>query len=187
MPEMISLRKFRLATLTGFVTIFEPNTPKFVPDNAVAAAMAEGCVPVDAADTPFHENLARTTVDFTGGVRASMLFLAIKDVVKGNKPKDFDGSGVPNVPALEHRLGFDVSRSEIAAIYKQFQQCEAEGTEYALAPNAPNIMRVIEASNRAELEELAEEFGFAKDKTKGLVVKDLRKLLLVSFDGNAAD
>lgn len=185
MTKMVSLRKFRLPSTSGHAVIFEPNTPTDVPQPLVAEAMAAGCVPADG-DGVFYEDLERTKVDFTGDVRRSMIYLAVQRVVEDNKPSEFDGSGTPNIPAIESRLGFDVTKPEILAIYREYQTYASENRAFPLHPASENILRVIDAGTKAELIDLAEEFGVDGAKAKGLTVKDLRKLLLVKFDGNVA-
>lgn len=186
MPNMISLRSFRLASLTGHVVQFEAKKPTFVPDAAVSEAMAAGCVPENESDIPFYEDVDRAKVEFTGDVRKSMLYLAAQAVAKRNNPKDFDGGGTPKTQVVADMLGYEVSREELLSVYQQYLQVQQENLDYALHPNAANIMRVIEAGSKAELLELASEFGVPDDKAKGLSVKDLRKLLLVKFSGHAA-
>lgn len=185
MPEFISLRSFRLGTTFGHVIQFEAKVPKNIPDNCVPAAMAAGCVPADESAIPFHEDLERARVEFTGDVRKSMIFLAVKAIAEKNDPKDFDGGGTPKLAVVKEALGLEISRKDLADVYQQYLTVTAEGQEYALHPAAPNILRVIEAGDKAELLELAEEFEVDGAKAKGLTVKDLRKLLLVKFSGVA--
>lgn len=183
MPEMISLRTFRLASTTGHVILFTAKEPRFVPDEAVPEAMAAGCVPTDAADIPFHEDLRRAKVEFSGDVRKSMLFLAVKAISAKGDYKNFDAGGNPKVKPVSDMIGFEVNRQELLDIFRIFQQTTAEKTDYQLHPAAPNILKVLEAEDKAELLELAEEFGVDKDKAKGLVARDLRKLVLVKLSG----
>lgn len=185
MIKMKSLRQFRLASTTGHVVLFKANEVVEVPQAIVPEAMAAGCVPADG-DGVFHEDLDRAKVEFTGDVRRSMLYLAVKRVVEVNKPADFDGSGTPSITAVESRLGFDVTKPEVLAIYREYQTYVSEGRDFPLHPASENILRVIDAGTKAELIDLAEEFGIDGAKAKGLTVKDLRKLLLVKFDGNPA-
>lgn len=186
MPLMISLRNFRLETTTGHVIQFQAQEPVFVPHSAVSAAMAAGCVPQDQADIPFYEDSSRAAVEFHGDVRKAVLYLAVEAICKKNDSKDFDGAGVPQVKVIAAKLGFDVTRGEVVDALQVYSQAKAEGTEPGAHPAAANITRVLEAETKAELIELAAEFGVPEDKTKGLVVRDLRKLLLVKFSGLAA-
>lgn len=183
MPLMISLRKFRLESTTGHCIQFEPREPVYVPDVAVSDAMKAGCVPAEEADIPFHEDLSRAKVEFVGDVRSSMIYLAIDAIVKRNNSKDFDGGGVPRQALINDTLGFETTRKEIVQVYQQYMQVKAENLEYALHPAAPQILKVLEAGDKGELLELAEEFGVENEKSKGLSVRDLRKLLLVKLSG----
>lgn len=187
MPDFISLRSFRLDSTTGHVAVFEANTPRFIPDALVPAAMAAGCVPVDQKDVPFYEDTSRAKVEFVGDVRKSMVYLAVKHVVAANNPKEFDGGGTPKTAVIAGLLGYEVSRKELVDVFQQYMQLQSEGREYALHPAADNIMRVIQAGDKAELLELADEFGVPVDKAKGLQSRDLRKLLLVKLSGIAAE
>lgn len=187
MPNMISLRSFRLESTKGHVLQFIAKEPKFVPEAVVSEAMAAGCVMEDATDAPFYDDLSRAKVEFVGDVRKSMIFLAVKRLMEENDHKKFDGSGTPKHEAVSEALGFDVVHSEVAELYQQYLQVVAEDLDFALHPSAPNIQRVLEAASKAELVELAVEFGVEDKKAKGLTVRDLRKLLLVKLSGVAAD
>lgn len=183
MPEMISLRSFRLASKTGHVVLFEANTPRFVPDAVVSDAMAAGCVPVDKADIPFYEDVTRAQVEFEGDARRSTIFLAIQAIVESNDIKEFDGGGVPKAEAVSNRLGYTVARDEVRAIFQMFMTARKENREFGLHPQAMSIMKVIQADTKQELIELAIEFGVAETRAKGLSTRDLRKLLLTKFNG----
>lgn len=186
MPNMISLRNFRLETTTGHIVLFKAGEAAFVPDAAVSAAMAAGCVPEDKGDIPFYEDASRAVVEFHGDVRKSVIYLAVEAVCKVNDSKEFDGAGVPQVKVIAGKLGFDVNRAEVVDALQVYSQAKAEGREFPVHPAASNITRVIEADTKAELIELAAEFDVPEDKIKGLVVRDLRKFLLVKFSGIAA-
>lgn len=186
MPNMVSLRSFLLPTLKGHMIRFEAGVPKDVPDVVVPEAMAAGCVPTNAADVPFYEDAARATVEFQGDARRSTIFLAIKSIVEENDAANFDGGGNPKHEAITERLGYTVARDEAVSIYQQYQTALSEGREFALHPQAQNIMRVIEATSKGELVELGSEFGIDADKSKKLTVRDLRRMLLTKFSGVAA-
>lgn len=185
MPEMKSLRSFRLASTTGHVVLFEANTPCYVPDALVAEAMKYGCVPVNADDIPFYEDVEAAKVEFQGDARRSTIYLAIKAIVDANNIIEFDAGGVPKREAVSKRLGFEVARDEVRAIYQMFTAARADGREFGLHPEAANIMRVIEAESKMELVALADEFGIDAAKSKGLTNSDLRKLMLTKFHGIA--
>lgn len=185
MPQMISLRTFRLESTKGHIVRFEAKVPRFVPDAIVPEAMAAGCVPTDESEIPFYEDLSRAKVEFQGDIKRSMVYLAIKSLAQKNDSKDFDGGGYPKTKVVADLLGFEVERQMVIDLYQEYQQVTAEGREFALHPASTNILRVIEAGSKAELIELADEFGVPADKAKGLQVRDLRKMLLVKLDGVA--
>lgn len=185
MPKMISLRSFRLETRFGHVLHFEAKKPKFVPDLAVSAAMAAGCVPADGEEAPFHDDLGRARVEFVGDVRKSMIYLAVKQIAEKNDAKQFDGGGTPKTAVVSDMLGFEINRKDLVEVYQTYLTDVKEGTEYQLHPVAPNVLRVIEADSKDELVALADEFGVDAAKAKGLSVKDLRKTLLVKLSGVA--
>lgn len=186
MPAMISLRALRLATKTGHVIRFEANTPRAVPDSAVQEAMAAGCAPANPQDAPFLDDLSRTKVEFHGDLRRSTIFLALTSIAEKNNAKEFDGGGTPKVEVVSARLGYEVTRKEVNDLYQQFLSSKNVGQDFALHPQAQNIMRVIEADSKGELIELAIEFGVEEKKANGLTVRELRKLLLAKFSGVAA-
>lgn len=187
MPEMISLRKFRLETTLGHVIQFESKKPKYVPDDAVADAMKHGCVPADESDTPFFEDMSRAKVEFQGDVRKSLIYLAVKQTVEKNDHRQFDGADNPKHEVLSDLLGFEVFPQEAVAMFQQYLSAKKEGIEFPLHPAAVNVQRVMECSSKTDLVDLAVEFDVPEKKAKGLVAKDLRKLLLVKFSGIGAE
>lgn len=186
MPEFVSLRSFRLESTTGHIAVFEANVARNIPDALVPAAMAAGCVPANREDAPFYEDQTRAKVEFTGDVRKSMIYLAVKHVAERNNIKDFDGGGTPKTAVISELIGYETNRKEVVDLYQQYLQIKSEGGQYAMHPQAPSIMKVIQAEDRTELVELAEEFGVPADKSKGMQARDLRKLLLVKLSGVAA-
>ncbi len=187
MPKMLSLRNFRLASITGHVALFTANEPMDVPDALVQEAMAAGCVPVNADDIPFYEDVGRAQVEFQGDIRRSTIYLAVQSVMVGNEIKNFDGGGVPKHDLISDRLGFMVSRDEVRAIYQMYTAAKVEGREFGLHPASANILRVVDAESKAELVELASElFGMDPKQSKGLQIKELRKVMLTKLNGVVA-
>lgn len=182
MPKMKSLRSFTLSTLTGHTIAFVAGEPSHVPPNAVSEAMKHGCVPVDASEVPHADDPSRPVVEFAGDIRQSMLYLVIDQIVKKNDPKEFTGAGQPREALVSERLGFDVSAKEVVKVFQLHQQGVKEETTYELHPHAVNIARVLEA-DKAELKELALEFGVEEPDFKGLDAKALRRKLLMLFGG----
>lgn len=185
MPLMISLRKFRLASTTGHVIQFKPKEPVYVPDDAVPEAMAQGCVPANEEDVPFYEDMSRARVEFQGDIRRSLIITAIERVMDRNDHRDFTGGGVPRHKVLGDLLGFEVFESEVSPLYQQYLSAKKEGVDIPLHPATDNVKRVLDASGKADLVDLAVEFGVEKKKAEGLVTKDLRRMLLVKFSGIA--
>lgn len=185
MPKMKSLRKFRLASTNGNVQMIDVGDNDVHPD-LVQEAMAAGMVPANAEDAPKFEDNARAKVDFTGDVRKSMIYLAVKSVAEENDVQKFDGGGSPKPAVVSDMLGLTVNKRELNDVYQIYLTLKGSGESYDLHPNAPNILRVIEAQSHAELAELAKEFGVDEKSIEGRSVKDLRRLLLVKLNGNAA-
>lgn len=185
MPNMVSLRSFRLASLCGFVTFVEAKVPFLCPDTAVAQAMKEGCVPESEADIPFHDDKTPVKRDFHGDLRKSMLHLAIASIMREGNVKDFNAGGIPKVEVVSDRLGVEVGLKELQATYREYTGLKAKGEEYAVLPEASNLMRVIDATTSAELLKIAEEFGEDPKKYDGLTQRGLRRALLGRFAGVA--
>lgn len=186
MPNMLSIRNFRLETTTGHSIEFKANVPTWVAPVAVPAAMAAGCVPEDAKDQPFYEDSFRDKVEFKGDIRRSMLHVAVKTIAERNDVKEFDGSGNPKTDAVVNRLGFEVTRNEVVDAFRIYMQAKAEDIEIDLHPSTAVIARIIDADDKKDLVELADELDVPKDKVKGLVARDLRKLLLAKCGGVSA-
>lgn len=185
MPNMISQRTFRLETTTGHCVHFQAKQPTWVAPEAVEEAMKAGCVHTDASEATFHDDLSRAKSDVSGDLRKSVLFLAVTAIAKRNNAKDFTGAGVPKVGAVEEAVGFECNAAEVRDIYQQYQTHTTGNGDFALHPQSQNLMRVIDASSKDELMELALEFDVDIEKAEGLVSKDLRRLLMAKFAGVA--
>ncbi len=123
--------------------------------------------------------------DVQGELRASILFLAVKAIVTENNAKDFTAGGIPKVPSIESRLGFDVTQAEIRAAFEKYQTVVTGNGTFVLHPQSQNLLKVIEASTKDELDLLAVEFGIDGDKAESLNSRDLRRLLMTKFSGVA--
>lgn len=183
MTTMLSLRSFRLATLSGHIVQFEANVEKDIPNAIVSDAMAAGCVPVDRSQVPFFEDLKRSKVEFNGDIRRSMLYMAMMAIADKNDTKDFDGSQVPKQNVVENRVGFTVGRREVVDIYQQYLSDKADGRKFVPDGNAVHAMRVVEAEDIRELRELAAEMGISEAGAKGISSRELRKLMLTKLTG----
>src|SRR5690606_22283912 len=120
MPQMKSLRTFRLASTTGHVVQFIANEARDVHPDLVQEAMAHGCVLVDPADQPFYDDLARAKVDFTGDIRKSMLYLAVKSLAEENDTRKFDAGGSPKAAVVGDMLGLTIGKREVNDMFQQY-------------------------------------------------------------------
>lgn len=183
MIEMISLRTFLLSTTKGHCVRFEAKKPRMVPDEVAAEAMAKGCVPTNEADAPFIDDMSRATVEFQGDIRRSVLLLAVDAIAKANDAKNFNGAGTPKHKVLSERLGFDVTPTEVTAVWQEYMGAKNNGTELAMHPQAAQVLAVINAEDRESLAALASQFELPKNKIEGLSTRDARRLLLTKFHG----
>lgn len=183
MPQMKSLRSFRLATLSGHIYQIKAGEPIFIHPQCVGDAMQQGCVPVDEADMPFIEDMERARSDFHGDVRRSLIYMAIDAIMKDNNLKEFGGSGQPKHEAVAERLGIVTNAKEISDMFQLYTTAKSEGKDIELHPEAHMALRVIEATSRRDLDTLASEMGVAAKDAKGLDAKALRKLLLSKVSG----
>lgn len=185
MPLMKSLRKFRLASVTGHIIHFTPNEHVMVPPEAVQEAMAAGCVPVDADEAAKFEDDGRAKVDFAGELRKSILYLVLKSLAKENDTRKFDAGGVPKSSVIEGITGLTVGKAEVAAAWRDYLSITAAGEDVVLHPSAANVLRVLDAESPIELVELGKEFAVAEAEMQGMSMKELRRKLLSRLGGNA--
>jgi hypothetical protein len=184
MPMMISLRSFRLASLTGHIYQVKANVPRMIADACVPEAMALGMVPVDGADAPFHDDTSRARVEFEGDMRKSLVYMAIKAIAEANDVKEFAG-GTPKAEAVGNRLGITIGAKEVRAMYQLYTTAKSEGRTMELVPQAHMALRVIEATDRNDLVAVGKEMGFEHEEVSSLAVRELRKLLLTKLNGIA--
>lgn len=121
MPKYVLNRNFTLSNTKGTIT-FEKGVPTNVPPYmemdvvGIGAEAADGntpsLVPVDAEQVDKPE----------GEDRKGQMFVAFEMLVERNESKDFTGSGVPTVKAVEAILGFDVERSEVLGAWAEFKK-----------------------------------------------------------------
>jgi hypothetical protein len=184
--EMISLRSFRLASRSGHVIQFEADKPTLVPSNLVSEAMKHGCVPRDRDTIPFYEDLEKSKTEFTGDLRRSVIWLAIDSLVRENNTKNFDGGGLPKANVISDRVGFDVTKPDVLAIYREYHSAKANGVDAPIHPQAALVQQIVDANDRNELISLLPEAGIDPKHVKGMLVRDLRKLMLAKFSGLSA-
>lgn len=181
MPEMISLRTFRLATTTGHNILFTANEPRFIPDEAITDAMAAGCVPANEADRPFIDDQQRARAEFTGPLRQSIIYLAIDALVRENNAKNFDGAGLPKLDVLSDRTGFDVRKEERRSVFQLYMAAKKGNGEFAVHKDAGKALEVVAAESKADLVALAKKHGVDDEQAAALTSRDLRKLLLAKL------
>ena len=178
MVIMESLRKFTLRTTKGHCIQFEARTPRLVPRAVVQDAMAVGCVPVNKEDTPFLEDESKAKVEYDKPLRRAVLFIALDALVKENETKNFDGGGNPKEEILEEMTGIVVQKKEIGRLMNEYRTCVATGSELPSHPEAEAVYCIVQAESKDELLQLAKAAGYPEDKAKGLVNKDLRRMLI---------
>lgn len=183
MPDMISLRSFRLASKSGHTLQFEANKPRFVPDAVTLEAMAAGCVRVDGEGQPVNDDTPRGNVALAGTIRQSVLYLFLKRTRKENKVANFDAGGVPKLDVINRATGLDVGGAERTDAWRRLLSDEANGEAPDLHPNAQIALDVIDAESKAELLLVAKENSVPEELVSGLAARDLRKLLLERFMG----
>ncbi len=185
MPEMLSLRNFRLSSTLGHTVVFEANTPRFVPEPLIAEALAAGCVVTNAADQPFIDDTLKPKFEFEGDIRRSVVYMAVQSVAEENKTKNFDAGGTPKASVIATRVGFDPSPLEISGVYKRYRQDVAENTDPVLHPKAALVLRVVDATGSQDLSLLAGEVGVTEAEAASKTTRELRSLLLTKLIGQA--
>lgn len=183
MIQMVSLRTFRLATTRGHVLFFKAKQPLDVPEDVAAEAMAKGCVPTNDADVPFIDDLTRSRVEFQGDIRRSVLLLTVQALAKENNVSKFTGGGVPKAKVISEQLGFDVPAGEVQAVWQEFLTAKSQGADLVLHPSANDVLAIIEAEDRSDLDKLAVKFNIPADRFSGLSTREARRLLLTKFHG----
>lgn len=180
MPEMISLRRFVLATTLGHRIKFEPNVPSWVPDEVVPDAMKAGCVMANG-EAPFFDETAPQRVEFTGDLRKSLIHLALKDIVRENNAKKFDAAGHPKPKEVGKILGFEVFDAECLDCFHILMAARTNREEVPLHADTAKVFSIISAETKDDL--LAHTSK--EDKVEGMTTKDLRKYLLQRHSGLA--
>lgn len=121
MPNYILNRNFTLSNTKGTIT-FEKGVPTNVPPYMVMDVVGIGAEAADG-DTPSLVPVDAKQPDKPeGDERKGQMFVAFEMLVERNESKDFTGSGVPTVKAVEAILGFDVERSEVLGAWTEFKK-----------------------------------------------------------------
>ena len=183
MPKMVSLRDFRLATLSGHVLIFEARVPRDVPDAAVEEALTAGCAMINPNETPDFDDMTRQKFDLEADLRQSVIYLVCADLVKRNRPIDFDGGGMPREGVVSNIVNFEVGKKELNDVWQTYLTAKSEGREHGVHEKAADVLRIIQAENKNDLLEIAADLGLDLDQFDGKQTKTIRSALLKSFPG----
>jgi hypothetical protein len=192
MPLMKSLRRFRLASLTGHVINFEPNKPINVPKAVLSEALAAGCALVDESgelldDSAMERDDSSVHTGFAPALRESVLILTLDGIRKHNRASEFDAGGVPLPDVVAKRSNIETNKKEVGQLWRKLLE-QVNGTDDAelkLHPDAVKVVDIAQADNHADLDLLADELGL-KDKVEGMKVRDKRQRLLAHFNGSGA-
>lgn len=192
MPLMKSLRRFRLASLTGHVINFEPNKPINVPKAVLSEALAAGCALVDESgelldDSAMERDDSSVHTGFAPALRESVLILTLDGIRKHNRASEFDAGGVPLPDVVAKRSNIETNKKEVGQLWRKLLE-QVNGTDDAelkLHPDAVKVVDIAQADNHADLDLLADELGL-KDKVEGMKVRDKRQRLLAHFSGSGA-
>jgi hypothetical protein len=192
MPLMKSLRRFRLASLTGHVINFEPNKPINVPKAVLSEALAAGCALVDESgelldDSAMERDDSSVHTGFAPALRESVLILTLDGIRKHNRAGEFDAGGVPLPDVVAKRSNIETNKKEVGQLWRKLLE-QVNGTDDAelkLHPDAVKVVDIAQADNHADLDLLADELGL-KDKVEGMKVRDKRQRLLAHFSGSGA-
>lgn len=121
MPKYVLNRDFLFSNTKGAIT-FEKGVPTHVPPHMEMDVVSIGAEAADGA-TPSLVPVDTPHVDKPEGEdRKGQMFVAFEMLVERNESKDFTGSGVPTVKAVEAILGFDVERSEVLGAWTEFKK-----------------------------------------------------------------
>lgn len=183
MPKMVSLRDFRLASLSGHVVVFEARTPRDVPAAAVEDALAAGCAMVNPNETPDFDDMTRQKFDLESDLRQSVIYLVCADLVEKNRPVDFDGGGMPREGVVSNILNFEVGKKELADVWQAYLTAKSEGRVYGVHESAADVLRIIQAENKNDLLEIAADLEIDLDQFDGKQTKTIRTALLKTFRG----
>ena len=187
MPLMKSLRRFRLASLTGHVINFEPNKPINVPKAVLSEALAAGCALVDESgelldDSAMERDDSSVHTGFAPALRESVLILTLDGIRKHNRASEFDAGGVPLPDVVAKRSNIETNKKEVGQLWRKLLE-QVNGTDDAelkLHPDAVKV-EVIEEDGATVIElHVAEDDMGKVIGRNGSVAKALRTLLKVT-------
>lgn len=183
MPEMISLRNFRLASTSGHIIQFEAKVPRNVPSAVVREALAAGCGFVDQADaeSAAPDDDARVRAGFNAGLRRSLIYAILARVLKSNNPKEFDSGKMPKTEVVSKALGIELGKDELKNAWQALQHANSTGEELAVHEDTEAVLNILDAESKADLLLVAREQNFTEEEVSGLQPKDLRKHMLARY------
>jgi hypothetical protein len=124
MPQYVLNRDYTL--VGGLHRIgFKKNVPVNVPPTLVVEALRIGAQCVDGP-TPSPVETPEAPKELSAEERAELIGAAISEIVEANDPESFTAAGSPAVVAVETIVGFDVSRSEVDAVWSAYRLAQSE-------------------------------------------------------------
>lgn len=125
MPYFVLNRDYTLRTTHGFTVGFVKGEPTWVPPAAVPDAVAIGAEPQEGAKSDVLGPEVVVVAEPTHDERKNLIYAAFAKIAAKNDSKDFTGSGVPNVKAVERAVPFAVDRNEIVELWGAYVQSKA--------------------------------------------------------------
>lgn len=126
MPYYVLNRNYLLRSVKGHSVGFEKGQPAWVPPCVEPEAIAIGAERADGIKTdvlpPEVEAVPTPTLD----ERQAVIYAAFDKIVARNDSKEFTGSGVPSVKAIERATPFEVDRNEIIKMWSEYRVMKAE-------------------------------------------------------------
>lgn len=125
MPYFVLNRNYTMRTTHGFTVGFVKGEPVWVPPAAVADAVAIGAEPQEGEKSDVLGPEVTAVAEPTLDERKSLIYAAFEKIANRNDSKDFTGSGIPTVKALERNVPFAVDRNEIVELWGEYIQSKA--------------------------------------------------------------
>ena len=113
-------RNYTLRTTMGHSIEFKKDEPTFVPRIVQKEAVAIGALPADG-DAPNVLAPEISTPQYSVEEQMAQIQTAFELLIERNDSKDFTGSGVPSVKAVERIVGFSVDRADLNAAWAEYK------------------------------------------------------------------
>lgn len=179
MPMMSCPRHYTLRTTTGHAIRFEPNKPKFVPDNIVSEALKVNILPVEGSveDAEFNAGgIVKLTIN--GELRKALTLYAIDVLVKENDTVNFDGGGRPKVAPINEMTGLTLTAKEREDSWQQYRQIKGNGEELPTHKSLEMVLEVQAISSPRDIKEYATILGVPEEKLIGHPLRLQKQILL---------